>query len=226
MTLGCHAPRGSAPRAGLRGSPQSRSLPLHLKRWVDVCAALFVLVLTGPMCALIALAVKIDSSGPALFHQQRIGQWGRPFTIHKFRTMAHGAEGVGAGYLLEKNDARITRVGAILRRLRIDELPQLLNVLNGEMSLVGPRPTLAYQVARYNDYQRQRLQVKPGMTGWAWIHGQKKLTWPERIELDVWYVTHWSLALDIDILWQSLLHFPGNVAKDSHEEPDEISRLD
>jgi lipopolysaccharide/colanic/teichoic acid biosynthesis glycosyltransferase len=199
---------------------------LHLKRGVDVCAALLGLVLTGPLCGLVALVIKIESPGPALFHQQRIGQWGHPFTIHKFRTLVHGAERIGTRFLLERNDTRVTRVGAVLRRLRIDELPQLFNVLRGEMSLVGPRPTLAYQVARYDDYQRQRLLVKPGMTGWAWIHGQKRLTWPERIELDVWYVTHWSLALDIGILLQSFLRFPGNVATDAHDEPDEISRLD
>ena len=175
---------------------------------------------------LIALAVKLDSSGPVFFHQERIGQWGRPFRIHKFRTLVDGAENMGARYLLERNDSRITRVGATLRRLRLDELPQLVNVLKGEMSLVGPRPTLAYQVARYDDFQRQRLVVKPGMTGWAWIHGRTELTWPQRIEFDVWYATHWSLALDVRILWRSIVLLLRSTAVEFPEGPDEISRLD
>jgi lipopolysaccharide/colanic/teichoic acid biosynthesis glycosyltransferase len=199
---------------------------LTAKRAIDLCVALLGLVLLGPLFVLIALAVKLDSSGPVFFHQERVGQRGRPFRIHKFRTLVDGAENMGARYLLEKNDSRITRVGAALRRLTLDELPQLVNVLKGEMGLVGPRPTLAYQVARYDDFQRQRLLVKPGMTGWAWIHGRTELTWPERIKLDVWYVTHWSLALDIRILWRSIPLLLRRSGVDSPHGPDEISRLD
>jgi len=192
---------------------------------LDLCAALLGLVVLGPLFLLITLAIKLDSPGPAFFHQERIGQNGQPFRIHKFRTMVAGAEHMGAGYVLQRNDPRITRVGAILRGLALDELPQLVNVLKGEMSLVGPRPTLSYQVDRYDDCQRQRLLAKPGMTGWAWIHGRRELTWPQRIELDVWYVTHWSLALDMKILWRSIPVLLRGTGVDSSRGPDEISRL-
>jgi len=204
----------------------SSSLPLIAKRVLDLCVALFGLVLFGPLFVLIALVIKLDSLGPVLFHQERIGQYGRAFHIHKFRTMVDGAEHMGTRYVLERSDPRITRVGRVLRRLTLDELPQLVNVLKGEISLVGPRPTLAYQVARYDDFQRQRLLVKPGMTGWAWIHGRTELTWPERIKLDVWYVTHWSLGLDVAILWRSIPLLLRGTGVDSTLEPDEISRLD
>ncbi len=212
--LGLHAPQ-------IRSAP-----PLIAKRAFDLCVALCGLILFSPLFVLIALAIKLDSSGPVLFHQERVGQYGRPFRIHKFRTLVDGAEHMGARYVLEKDDPRITRVGRVLRRLTLDELPQLVNVLKGEVSLVGPRPTLAYQVARYDDFQRQRLLVKPGMTGWAWIHGRRELTWPQRIKLDVWYVTHWSLGLDIEILWRSIPLLLRGTGVDSPHEPDEISRLD
>jgi len=198
----------------------------HVKRAFDLCVALLGLAILGPLFLVIALAIKLDSPGPVFFHQERIGQHGRPFRIHKFRTLVAGGEHMRAGYVLERNDPRITGVGAILRRLALDELPQLVNVLKGEMSLVGPRPTLAYQVARYDDSQRQRLLVKPGMIGWAWIHGRKELTWPQRIELDVWYVTHWSLWLDMKILWRSIPLLLRGTGVESPHGPDEISRLD
>ncbi|MEA3345257.1 MAG: sugar transferase [Chloroflexota bacterium] len=197
----------------------------HVKRAFDVCAALLVLMLLWPLLPLIALAIKLDSPGPVLFHQERIGQYGRPFRIHKFRTLVAGGEQMGSGYVLEMDDPRVTQVGNVLRRLALDELPQLVNVLKGEMSIVGPRPTLAYQVARYDGSQRQRLLVKPGMTGWAWIHGRKELTWPERIELDVWYVNHWSLGLDMKILWRSIPLLLRGTGVDSPHGPDEISQL-
>lgn len=202
------------------------SLPLIAKRALDLCVAALGLVLCGPLFVLTAVAIKLDSSGPVFFHQERIGRYGRPFSIHKFRTLVDGAEHMGARYVLERGDARITRVGGVLRRLTLDELPQLVNVLKGEVSLVGPRPTLAYQVARYDDFQRQRLLVRPGMTGWAWIHGRTELTWPQRIELDVWYVSHWSLGLDLKILWRSIPLLLRGTGVDSPHEPDEISRLD
>lgn len=198
----------------------------RIKRAFDLCVALLGLLLLWPLFLLIALAVKLDSPGPIFFHQERIGQSGRSFRIHKFRTLVAGGKHMGAGYILERNDPRITRVGAILRKLALDELPQLVNVMKGEMSLVGPRPTLAYQVARYNDVQRQRLLVKPGLTGWAWIHGREEIPWPQRIELDVWYVNHWSLGLDMKILWQSIPLLLRGTGAESPHGPDEISRLD
>jgi len=199
---------------------------LKVKRVLDVCVSLLGLLLLWPLFLLIALAIKLDSPGPVLFHQERIGQYGRPFVIHKFRTLVAGSERMGMGYILERDDPRITCVGAILRRLALDELPQLVNVLKGEMSLVGPRPTLAYQVARYDEFQRQRLLAKPGMTGWAWIHGGRGLSWPQRIELDVWYVRHWSLGLDMQILLRSLPALLRLRHVVSAKGPDEISRLD
>lgn len=205
---------------------EGKELTRHIKRALDFCAALVGLILLWPLFLLIALAIKLDSPGPVFFHQERIGQYGHPFRIHKFRTMVAGGERMGAGYILERNDPRITRVGALLRRLTLDELPQLVNVLKGEMSLVGPRPTLAYQVARYNDFQRQRLLVKPGMTGWAWIHGRRELPWPQRIELDVWYVNNWSLWLDLKILWRSIPFLIRGTGVEPSRGPDEISRLD
>ena len=201
-------------------------LPLRVKRAFDLCVVLLGLLLLGPLFLLIALAIRLDSPGPAFFHQERSGQYGRLFRIHKFRTLVAGGEHMGAGYVLERNDPRITRVGAILRRLTLDELPQLVNVLKGEMSLVGPRPTLPYQVALYDASQRQRLLVKPGMTGWAWIHGRRELTWPQRIEFDVWYVTHWSLGLDMKILWRSIPLLLRGTGVESPHGPDEISHLD
>jgi len=153
----------------------------------------------------IAIAIKLDSSGPVLFTQIRAGKNGKPFTIYKFRTMIENAEEKGSGYFVEKNDDRITRVGAFLRRFSLDEFPQLINVLKGDMSLVGPRPTLMYQVKEYDDYQWRRLEVKPGITGWAQVNGRNKLTWPEKIEHDVWYVDNRSLWLDIKIIFKTFI---------------------
>jgi lipopolysaccharide/colanic/teichoic acid biosynthesis glycosyltransferase len=134
------------------------------------------------------------------FRQRRVGRGGEEFELLKLRTMVVGAERLGAGYAVSEGDPRITRTGRVLRRLSIDELPQLWNVLRGDMSLVGPRPTLAYQVERYTPRQRRRLDVPPGITGWAQIHGRASLPWDERIELDVWYVDNRSLWLDLKIL--------------------------
>lgn len=151
-----------------------------------------------------AFAIKLDSKGPALFTQTRAGKNGKPFIIYKFRTMVKKAESKGAGYIVEENDSRITGVGEFLRKYSLDEFPQLINVLKGDMSLVGPRPTLLYQVEEYNDFQWRRLEVKPGMTGWAQIHGRNNLTWPERIKLDVWYVDNRSFLLDLKIIWKTI----------------------
>ena len=173
---------------------------LAVKRALDVALSLIALVVLIVPFAVIALAVKAESRGPALFRQERIGRGERPFRVWKFRTMVIDAESHPLGARTPQGDPRITHVGRWLRRLGIDELPQLLNVLHGAMSLVGPRPTLAYQVAKYDRRQKRRLLVKPGITGWALINGRNRLTWPEKIELDVWYADHWSIPLDLYIL--------------------------
>src|SRR5207253_474954 len=147
-----------------------------------------------------ALAIKLEDGGPVLYRQRRVGLHGRDFELLKLRTMIVDAERQGAGFAVNRGDTRITRVGRALRRLSLDELPQLWNVLRGEMSLIGPRPTLRYQVEQYTERQRRRLEVKPGLTGWAQIHGRAALPWDERIELDVWYVEHRSPWLDLKIL--------------------------
>jgi lipopolysaccharide/colanic/teichoic acid biosynthesis glycosyltransferase len=183
-----------------------------LNRAFDVAAASSALVLTSPLLALSALAVKLDG-GPALYRQIRVGKDGRDFELLKLRTMVVGAERLGAGYAVNRGDERITRVGGILRRLSLDELPQLWNVVRGEMSLIGPRPTLRYQVERYDARQRRRLEVKPGLTGWAQIHGRAELPWAERIELDLWYVEHRSPAVDLRILLRTPLALFGGTYK-------------
>ena len=166
----------------------------------DVVGAAVGLVVTSPALALAAIGIKLEDRGPLLFRQRRVGQDGEEFELLKLRTMIVGAEREGAGYAVDRGDPRITRVGRVLRRLSIDELPQLWNVVRGDMSLIGPRPTLRYQVEKYTDRQRRRLEVLPGITGWAQIHGRASLSWDERIELDVWYVDHRSLRLDARIL--------------------------
>jgi len=161
-------------------------------------------VLTSPLLILSALAIKLDSPGPVFFTQERVGKDGNDFRIIKFRTMVVGAEKQGAGYEVLAGDARITRLGNVLRRLHIDELPQLFNVLVGQMSLVGPRPTLRYQVEQYTAFQRRRLEMKPGMTGLAQVSGGNLLSWPRRIEMDVEYIDHWSWAMDFSILLRTV----------------------
>jgi lipopolysaccharide/colanic/teichoic acid biosynthesis glycosyltransferase len=157
-------------------------------------------VLVSPLLAASAAAIKLEDRGPVLFSQSRVGRGGKDFRLLKLRTMVVGAETIGAGSAVNEGDPRITRAGRFLRRLSVDELPQLWNVLRGEMSLVGPRPTLAYQVEKYTPRQRRRLEVKPGITGWAQVHGRASLPWDERIELDIWYVEHRSFWLDLKIL--------------------------
>jgi len=171
-----------------------------VNRAADVTLAGTAIVLTSPLLGLAALAVKLEDGGPILYRQTRVGRDGRDFELLKLRTMVVGAETMGAGYAVNEGDSRITRAGRILRRLSLDELPQLWNVVRGDMSMVGPRPTLRYQVERYDERQRRRLDVKPGITGWAQVHGRAALPWPERIELDVWYVEHRSPRLDLKIL--------------------------
>jgi lipopolysaccharide/colanic/teichoic acid biosynthesis glycosyltransferase len=171
-----------------------------VNRAVDVGLASVGLALTSPLLAVAALAAKLEDGGPVLYRQQRVGKDGAGFELLKLRTMVVGAEHQGAGYAVAHGDSRITATGRVLRRLSIDELPQLWNVLRGDMSLIGPRPTLAYQVERYTPRQRRRLEVRPGLTGWAQVHGRAALPWDERIELDVWYVEHRSPAVDLKIL--------------------------
>ena len=172
-----------------------------LKKIIDFIIALVGLISLAPIFLVIAILIKIDSKGPVFFRHERVGQDRKLFKPFKFRTMRKGEIKGKLGYMLMKNDLRITRIGNFLRRWGIDELPQLINVLIGEMSLVGPRPTLSYQVKEYNDFQKKRLLVKPGITSWALIHGRNLLSWEDRIKYDVWYVENWSLRLDFKILF-------------------------
>jgi lipopolysaccharide/colanic/teichoic acid biosynthesis glycosyltransferase len=160
-------------------------------------------VLASPLLVLAMVAIRVESRGAALYRQRRVGRDGVPFDMLKLRTMVDGAESLGAGLAVNENDSRITRVGALLRRTSLDELPNLVNVLRGEMSLIGPRPTVPVQVAQYTARQRGRLAIRPGITGWAQVNGRASLPWSERIELDLHYVEHRSLALDLRILWRT-----------------------
>ena len=186
----------SAPPPVVGGS----ALTDAIERLIDLLVAGVAAAVTAPMVAVLALAVRLESGGSPIFKQTRAGKDGRPFEIYKLRTMVDGAEFTGARLALAEGDERITRVGALLRRYSLDELPNLWNVLRGEMSIVGPRPTLEFQVLQYTPRQRGRLAVKPGITGWAQVNGRASLPWPERIELDLWYVEHRSLRLDLAIL--------------------------
>jgi len=173
---------------------------VRVSRALDAALAALLLLVASPLLLAAALALKLESRGPVIYRQLRVGLGGQSFELWKLRTMVSGAEAMGAGIYVLEGDARITRVGRLLRRLSLDELPNLVNVVKGEMALVGPRPTIQEQVDRYTDRQRRRLEVKPGITGWAQVNGRASLPWPERIELDVWYVDHRSLWLDLRIL--------------------------
>ena len=170
------------------------------KRALDLALASAVAVVVSPVLAGIAAAIKLESRGPIFFRQERVGRYGRSFEILKFRSLAAEPPRDPGDFLISAADPRITRVGRFLRRWSLDELPQLWNVLRGDMSIVGPRPTLRYQVEQYDDFQRRRLEVLPGVTGWAQVAGRNALSWPEKIKLDVWYVDHRSLRLDLRIL--------------------------
>jgi undecaprenyl phosphate N,N'-diacetylbacillosamine 1-phosphate transferase len=197
-----------------------------LKRIVDLLISIPTLILFSPLLLLIACSIKLDSKGPVLFLQQRVGKDGYIFQIYKFRTMVVDAEKMGTGIHVEKNDSRITRLGKFLRHTSLDELPQLVNIIKGEMSIVGPRPTLAYQAERYDDRQKRRLLVKPGITGWAQVNGRNALTWPERIELDLWYIDNWSILLDVKVLLKTVgvIFSKKDIYKDS-EIKDPISSI-
>jgi lipopolysaccharide/colanic/teichoic acid biosynthesis glycosyltransferase len=176
-----------------------------VNRAADMAIAGVGLVLASPLIGLAALATKLEDRGPVLYRQTRVGKDGVDFDVLKLRTMVVGAETMGAGYAVDQGDRRITRIGRFLRRTSIDELPQLWNVLRGDMSVIGPRPTLRYQVEQYDEHQRHRLDVRPGLTGWAQVHGRAELPWAERIELDVWYVENRSPRLDLEILLRTPL---------------------
>ncbi|HET9289194.1 MAG TPA: sugar transferase [Gaiella sp.] len=184
-----------------------------MNRAADVVLAGVGLVLASPLLAGAALAVKLEDGGPVLFRQRRVGKDGRDFELLKLRSMVVDAERSGAGFAVDRGDSRITKVGRFLRRTSIDELPQLWNVVRGDMSVIGPRPTLRYQVDRYTERQRRRLEVRPGLTGWAQIHGRATLPWEERIELDVWYVDNRSPLVDLRILARTPLALFGGTYK-------------
>jgi lipopolysaccharide/colanic/teichoic acid biosynthesis glycosyltransferase len=175
-----------------------------MKRLLDIVLSGIGLVLCAPVLAALAVAIRLESPGHPFYTQTRAGRHGRPFMIYKLRTMVSGAEFTGAGLAIQEGDDRITRLGRFLRRYSLDELPNLFNVLRGEMSIVGPRPTLLHQVEQYTERQRDRLSVRPGMTGWAQINGRASLPWSERIEMDIWYVHHRSIALDLRIIARTL----------------------
>jgi lipopolysaccharide/colanic/teichoic acid biosynthesis glycosyltransferase len=176
-----------------------------VNRAVDVVVAGAGLVLASPLLAAAAIATKLESPGPVLYRQTRVGRDGVDFELLKLRTMVVGAEKMGAGWAVDQGDTRITRVGRVLRRTSLDELPQLWNVLRGDMSIIGPRPTLRYQVEQYDEHQRRRLDIRPGLTGWAQVQGRASLPWADRIELDVWYVDNRSPKLDLRILLRTPL---------------------
>lgn len=177
-----------------------------VKRFLDVTASFLGLVLLSPLLLAVSILIKIDSRGPVIFRQKRIGRNGKVFEIYKFRSMCVGAEKTGSGVYSGKGDARVTRIGKILRATSIDELPQLLNILKGEMSFVGPRPPLTYhpwKYEEYTDFQKRMFEVRPGIAGWAQVNGRKDVEWHKRIELNVWYVDHMSLLLDIKIMFMT-----------------------
>jgi lipopolysaccharide/colanic/teichoic acid biosynthesis glycosyltransferase len=174
-----------------------------IRRAIDIVLGGLTLVVTAPVIVVAMLAIRIESPGHPIYRQRRVGKDGRPFEVLKLRTMVDGAEHIGAGLAINEDDPRITKVGAFLRRTSLDELPNLLNVVRGEMTLIGPRPTIPAQVDRYTDRQRGRLAVKPGITGWAQVHGRAALPWSERIELDLHYIENRSLAMDLRILWRT-----------------------
>jgi lipopolysaccharide/colanic/teichoic acid biosynthesis glycosyltransferase len=183
------------------------------RRLFDVAVGGMTLVVLSPLLGAAAVAIKLEDGGPVLYRQTRVGKDGVDFELLKLRTMVVGAETMGAGYAVNSGDSRITGTGEILRRLSVDELPQLWNVIRGDMSVIGPRPTLRYQVDRYDERQLHRLDVKPGLTGWAQIHGRAQLPWADRIELDLWYVEHRSPAIDLKILLRTPLALFGGTYK-------------
>ncbi len=178
------------------------------KRAFGILFALLGLIVTSPIMAIVAILIKIESPGPVIFKQQRIGKDGKVFEIYKFRSMCQNAEKTGSGVYSDKNDSRVTKVGKFIRATSIDEIPQFLNVLKGDMAFIGPRPPLTYHPWPYEQYteqQKKMFNVRPGLTGWAQVHGRKQVEWNKRIELNVWYVENVSFLLDIKIIFSTLL---------------------
>jgi lipopolysaccharide/colanic/teichoic acid biosynthesis glycosyltransferase len=175
-----------------------------IRRAIDVVLGALALIVATPVMAVAMVAIRLESRGHPIYRQRRVGKDGAPFDLLKLRTMVAGAEHIGAGLAINENDPRVTRVGALLRRTSLDELPNLLGVVRGELSLIGPRPTIPAQVAQYTERQRGRLAIRPGITGWAQVNGRASLPWSERIELDLYYIEHRSLALDLRILWRTV----------------------
>ena len=177
------------------------------KRWIGAFLAALALILLSPLMLLTALAIKLDSKGPVIFKQARLGVGGKEFFIYKFRSMVVNAEHTGSGVYSDKKDKRVTRVGHVIRATSIDELPQLINILKGDMAFIGPRPPLTYHpwpIEQYTDEQKRMFEMRPGITGWAQVHGRKDVEWHKRIELNVWYVDHVSLWLDIKIVFTTI----------------------
>lgn len=184
-----------------------------IKRAIDCVFSFMILVLGAIPMAVVALLVKIDSPGPVIFRQQRIGKDGKTFELLKFRSMCQGAEHTGSGVYSGKDDSRVTRIGRVLRITSIDELPQIINILRGDMALIGPRPPLTYHPWPYDEYtdeQKRMFEVRPGITGWAQIHGRKDVEWHKRIELNVWYVDHVSFCLDVKIFFMTIFKVLSN----------------
>ena len=201
---------------------------LVIKRIFDVVISLIALIILSPILLIVAIAIKIESKGPIIFKQQRIGKGGKVFNIYKFRSMIVGAEKMGTGVYSKKGDSRVTKVGKFIRMTSIDELPQLVNILKGEMSIIGPRPVLTYHPWKYEEYteeQLKRFNVRPGVTGWAQVHGRKDVEWHERIKLDVYYVENISFWLDVKIFFKTIiqvLSMKDNVNKEETAKKEKI----
>lgn len=199
-----------------------------LKRTFDLLCSLFILVFISPLLIAVSLVIKISSPGEVFFKQQRLGLYGNIFWMYKFRSMVPDAVNIGSGMFMEKDDPRVTWIGKIIRKTSIDELPQLFNVLRGEMSLVGPRPAPLHHLDKYDQRQKKRLNVQPGITGWAQINGRLALYWPERIELDLWYVENNSFLLDLNILVKTfavVLFRHGGTARADRKEADPFMKI-
>ena len=181
----------------------SKEIQEIIKRQVDFWGALIGLVILAIPFLIMGIAIKIDSKGPVFFRATRVGKDKKLFLMYKFRSMIKGAMNLGLRLAIAQNDFRITRVGSFLRKCSLDELPQLINVLKGEMSFVGPRPPLPHQVEKYTEWEKRRLEVRPGITGWAQVNGRNLLTWKERIKYDIWYVDNYSIGLDFKILFKT-----------------------
>lgn len=178
------------------------------KRAFGILFALLGLIITSPIIAIVAILIKIESPGPVIFKQQRIGKNGKVFEIYKFRSMCQNAEKTGSGVYSDKNDSRVTKIGKFIRATSIDEIPQFINVLKGDMAFIGPRPPLTYHpwpYEQYTEHQKKMFNVRPGLTGWAQVHGRKQVEWNKRIEFNVWYVENVSLLLDLKIIFSTLL---------------------